>query len=157
YYARAVPARALSSGPVLSLRLAAVTVFADLELRCSRGINVIIGENGSGKTHLLKCVYALLRAAEETFAPPSLARGGDKLVRVLGSHLHSFFAAEGEPSRVIVECAGARVERVQVPGAPASWSLPPPLRAGAVFFPSREPLAMFPNFTSLYQDYEVSF
>jgi hypothetical protein len=41
-------------GPISNVRISAVTVFADLELSCSEGLNVIIGENGTGKTHLLK-------------------------------------------------------------------------------------------------------
>lgn len=34
------------------------TVFNDVEISTSSGINVIIGENGTGKTHLLKLVHA---------------------------------------------------------------------------------------------------
>lgn len=34
------------------------TVFEDLELEFSKGINVIIGQNGTGKTHLLKVLYS---------------------------------------------------------------------------------------------------
>ncbi|WP_052700400.1 AAA family ATPase [Methylocucumis oryzae] len=33
------------------------TVFKEAELRFSPGLNVIIGENGTGKTHLLKLAY----------------------------------------------------------------------------------------------------
>lgn len=31
------------------------TVFEDQQMEFSPGINVIIGENGTGKTHLMKC------------------------------------------------------------------------------------------------------
>lgn len=34
-----------------------ITVFKHLELEMSSGINIIIGENGTGKTHLLKMIY----------------------------------------------------------------------------------------------------
>ena len=34
------------------------TVFKDFHLNVSSGINVIIGENGTGKTHLLKAIYS---------------------------------------------------------------------------------------------------
>lgn len=34
------------------------TVFKEEELEFSNGINVLIGENGTGKTHLLKSIYA---------------------------------------------------------------------------------------------------
>ncbi|MEG2521233.1 MAG: AAA family ATPase [Christensenellaceae bacterium] len=36
------------------------TVFRDADLRFAKGINIIIGENGTGKTHLLKLLYAFL-------------------------------------------------------------------------------------------------
>lgn len=35
------------------------TVFDELEMKLSPGINVIIGENGTGKTHLLKAIYTM--------------------------------------------------------------------------------------------------
>lgn len=41
-----------------SIRLKNITVFNDLEMSCSNGINIIIGENGTGKTTLLKMIYA---------------------------------------------------------------------------------------------------
>ena len=37
------------------------TAFNDLEIEFSRGINIISGENSSGKTHLLKAIDALTR------------------------------------------------------------------------------------------------
>jgi len=41
-----------------SLKLQEFTVFEDLEIQFSPGINVFIGENGTGKTHLLKVLYS---------------------------------------------------------------------------------------------------
>ena len=35
------------------------TVFEEIEVSFSKGINIIIGENGSGKTHLLKLIYGI--------------------------------------------------------------------------------------------------
>ena len=40
------------------LHLENFTVFRKLDLKFCRGINVLIGENGTGKTHLLKVLYA---------------------------------------------------------------------------------------------------
>ena len=36
------------------------TVFKDMLLKPSRGINVLVGENGTGKTHFLKVLYYLI-------------------------------------------------------------------------------------------------
>ena len=41
-----------------SIGLKNFTVFEDFELEVSSGINLFIGENGTGKTHLLKAIYA---------------------------------------------------------------------------------------------------
>ncbi|GCD12736.1 AAA family ATPase [Clostridium tagluense] len=41
------------------------TVFKEEHLDFSKGINVIIGENGTGKTHLLKCIYAACEMSNE--------------------------------------------------------------------------------------------
>lgn len=44
-----------------SLRLENFTVFADASFEFSPGVNAFIGENGAGKTHLLKAMYAFQR------------------------------------------------------------------------------------------------
>lgn len=40
------------------------TVFKQLQIELSKGINVFIGENGTGKTHILKLLYAACQAAD---------------------------------------------------------------------------------------------
>ena len=47
------------------LDLGNLTVFRTAEFRFCNGVNVIIGENGSGKSHLLKTAYALLATGAE--------------------------------------------------------------------------------------------
>lgn len=44
------------------------TVFEDIMLKPSNGINVLVGENGTGKTHFLKSLYCLsrIRSGEKT-------------------------------------------------------------------------------------------
>lgn len=41
------------------------TVFKDLSVKLSKGINVFIGKNGTGKTHLLKAIYAACEASKD--------------------------------------------------------------------------------------------
>ncbi len=43
------------------LRLQNFTVFSEVNLEFVEGLNVYVGENGAGKTHLLKVLYALLK------------------------------------------------------------------------------------------------
>lgn len=40
------------------IRLKNFTVFNDFKLNLSSGVNIFIGENGTGKTHLLKAIYS---------------------------------------------------------------------------------------------------
>lgn len=44
---------------IKTLQLKNFTAFADLNIEFSAGINIVIGENGTGKTQLLKAIYAL--------------------------------------------------------------------------------------------------
>ncbi len=146
------------SGPVSKISLTAVTVFSDVEVACSPGINVIIGENGTGKTHLLKCAYALLRAAEEAERGlPMPTWGGDKLERVIAGRFRSFFEDERASTRVSVECGPWQFERVEAPGLPAVWSSPAEVSARALFLPSREVLTLGPKLVGAYLDRALPF
>jgi len=48
------------------------SVFNDIRIEFCKGINVIIGDNGVGKTHLLKFLYALYESANERFKKPHI-------------------------------------------------------------------------------------
>lgn len=50
--------------PITKVELDNVTVFDRLEIEFSSGINVLIGENGMGKTHIMKFIYAACKAAK---------------------------------------------------------------------------------------------
>ena len=47
------------------IRLKNFTIFKDLSVQLSDGINVFIGQNGTGKTHLLKAVYAACELTQD--------------------------------------------------------------------------------------------
>ena len=42
-----------------------LTVFSDSNLNFSKNLNVIVGENGTGKTHLLKMAYSIVSVCAE--------------------------------------------------------------------------------------------
>ena len=56
------------------LKLRNFTVFKEADLKFSPGLNVIIGENGTGKTHLLKMCYLLSNAWSHLSKDPSWSK-----------------------------------------------------------------------------------
>lgn len=51
---------------IKSIRLKNFTIFKDLTVDLANGINVLIGKNGTGKTHLLKALYGSCAASMES-------------------------------------------------------------------------------------------
>lgn len=49
---------------ITKITLKNVTVFDELDIQFSPGINILVGPNGVGKTHLLKLLYSACRAAD---------------------------------------------------------------------------------------------
>lgn len=49
---------------IKGIQLSNFTVFEELSINLCEGINVFIGENGTGKTHLLKLIYSACKAVE---------------------------------------------------------------------------------------------
>lgn len=41
------------------------TVFEDITIPFSKGLNVLVGENGMGKTHIMKLAYAACQAVKD--------------------------------------------------------------------------------------------
>lgn len=58
------------------IKLSNFTVFQTLDIKFCKGINVFIGENGTGKTHIIKVLYSACQSAK-----PSISFS-NKLVRV---------------------------------------------------------------------------
>lgn len=75
-----------------SMKIKNLTVFSEADLLFSPGLNVVIGENGCGKSHLLKTAYALIAASAEEGRKPNTGEPtknllqksyADKLINVL--------------------------------------------------------------------------
>jgi len=90
---------------ITKLKLENFTVFHDLDLEFSQGINVFIGENGTGKTHVMKVLYSACKAAQKEKTAMDFAT---KIVRVFRPDGLSFFrlakrGSEGHEVHVIVQ------------------------------------------------------
>ena len=48
---------------ITQIKLENFTVFKNAEINFDKGINIFIGENGTGKTHIMKLLYSACQAA----------------------------------------------------------------------------------------------
>ena len=155
--------RLKSPGPpaVTGIQLGHFTAFEDLSLLPSRGINVFVGANGTGKTHLMKVAYAACDAAKKR------ERFTDKLVRV-------FLPVDGKIGRLAKRQRGAvgafaevkignwrvRTEFSSLTTHPQNAEEHLPKRVPdveSVYIPVKEMLANAPGFRSLYAERAVHF
>ncbi|MEW6351931.1 MAG: AAA family ATPase [Thermodesulfobacteriota bacterium] len=162
-----------------SLRVKNFTAFSDLEVEFSPGLNVIIGENAAGKSHLLKLAYVTAYVVYESSRREKkllgeIPAGTDKssLQRRIAEKLVGVFKPDtlGRLSR-----RGRGRARSQVrtdfgtDGAlefsfasnsskdVALLSRPPEARHDApIFFPTKEVLSLYPGLTSLYETRELA-
>ena len=57
-----------------SITLAGFTSFIDNSFSFVNGVNVLIGKNGTGKTHVLKCLASALQARHEFLAKQTTSK-----------------------------------------------------------------------------------
>ena len=145
------------------VRLKCFTAFQDLDLELSPGINVFVGANGTGKTHLMKVCYAACEVSKtgESFT--------DKLVHVFLPSRRGHWRLvkrRREGSQATVEVfrgeqvlstsfsSSAVVPRYRDPHQNRSWE---DSRIESVYIPVKEMLANAPGFRSLYANREIHF
>ncbi|ALP91025.1 AAA family ATPase [Clostridium butyricum] len=85
---------------IKSIELKNFTVFNDLKLNFSKGINIFVGENGTGKTQLLKAIYADLKISK--------SRDIDDISRYFKcvNENNKFFVRQLKPLFLKVEASG---------------------------------------------------
>jgi hypothetical protein len=152
-----------------SLTLENLTVFADADLSFSDGLNVFIGGNGSGKTHLLKMLYSIPAVSWEEgrrsqgAAPTKTAmqaRLADKIVgvfrpealgrlarRIRGrSRCRAKLAFQDERRDIALSFSTASKAEVVIDTLPSAW-----VETAPAYIPTRELLTIYPNFLSIYK------
>ena len=144
--------------PIKNVSLHEFGVFTDLKLDFCEGINVLIGANGTGKTHLLKVLYALHSSLEHREGTGLL---GGKLERIFRpDHIGRLVHRRVGVHSARVSCAiGAghidfeisTKERLKASLRAATIGAP------SLFIPSREVLSTYEGFASLYKNREVAF
>ena len=149
---------------ITRVKLENFTVFESLDLEPSPGINVLVGANGTGKTHLMKVCYAALSSSDnasddfyfkllDCFLP-----AGKNHLRLIRRN------REGETAWLSIYRGDSYVRGelpttigfVNFPGSETSsdWPFSPLL---ATYIPAKDMLANAPGFRSLYAAREVHF
>ncbi|HBE80590.1 MAG TPA: ATP-binding protein [Firmicutes bacterium] len=158
-----------------SMILKNFTVFPDVTFDFGNHLNVFVGENGSGKSHVLKAAYAAISVSargekESGAAAPTKAY----LQGVLARKLNGVFKPD-ELGRLVRRQAGrnrcevglifqkassnigfsfhtASKTEVTIDKTPLGWEKEIP-----VFLPTRELLTIYPGFVSLYETTDLPF
>lgn len=146
------------------LELKRLSPFQDAAFDFSPGINVLIGANSSGKTHVLKWLYASAKALEQP-----VSAGEDAATRLTQKIAAVFLPEERRVGRLVKRTVGKSTGELRLTGSEgsihykittqdkltarsAAWSPAAP----AVFLPSREVLALYEGFAAAYVNRELS-
>ncbi len=152
-----------------------LTLFSNVSMPFSAGLNVVVGENGLGKSHLLKLAYSLISTSAEMGRnknAPEPTKGylqkayADKLVGVFRPDALGRLVSRKQGRarcEVLLEfknknlntglkfATNAKTE-VQVDRLQKKWESKP-----ALFLPTRELMTIFPGFVALYNSHYVPF
>ena len=157
------------------LKLKNFTAFPQARLEFARHLNVIAGENGMGKTHLLKLPYAAMAVSAEEGRKRSgrptksvlQTRLAEKLVNVFRPESLGRLASRrqgrsrSEVMLMFREPAGRSFgfsfttlnrSEVTIDIHPTYWR-----RRAPVYLPTHELLTIYPGFVSLYENHYVEF
>jgi energy-coupling factor transporter ATP-binding protein EcfA2 len=153
-----------------SAKFQSFTTVPNSEWRFASGLNVIVGENGMGKSHVLKAVYALLKSqASKTgdLSKSALEKAyAEKLVGVLrpeslGRLVKRKQGRDRCEIKLTMKVAAQSCEigfatnaksLVDVVRAPSE-----PLALSPVYLPTRELITLSPWFVPLYDNYHLEF
>ena len=149
--------------PISRLKLERFTAFEKIEMKCSPGINVLIGANGTGKTHLMKVAYAACDVSQtkahyatklnNVFLPSNYALG--RLVKRSGKSTRCAVEVHQKNHKLRISFSN----HTTVPSSATitgmkEWSASP---MESVFIPVKEMLSNAPGFRSLYNTREIHF
>ncbi len=165
-----IPKQTVEAKMISQLHLKNFTIFPEARLEFGRNLNMFIGENGAGKSHIMKLIYAILsdsykNSKKKPIQPPTV----DGLQSSLGQRLINIFrpANIGDLCRKTTDgsspaMVGAKFDspamdvafeislqneknEIYIKQLPEIWNTLPP-----VFFPTQELMTIYPNFVENY-------
>ena len=144
-------------------RVQNLTVFEDIHLEFCDGINVIIGTNGTGKTHLIKSLYAVCESvnhqkdqdvfdiSQPYFSVNSIDLVRDKNDRSKKTKATVYFSSASYASYDIVKHEGMKV------AADGASYIETDFQLKSLFIPSKEMLSHSKGFLAMYNKYKMPF
>ena len=148
---------------ITRVKLERFTAFEELDFKPSRGINVLVGANGTGKTHLMKVAYA---ACDVSKTGTSFAEKLNRVFMPARRSIGRLVKRRGTSSTCAVKVSRSKLglglsfsshakapASARVTGA-SRWNDEP---VDSVYIPVKEMLANAPGFRSLYAQREIYF
>lgn len=139
------------------------TVFEDQEIEFCDGINVIIGANGTGKSHLLKILYALIQSMPRGKNLLELLNGlfkpEDVEISLLFRNREYDVAFKIDTDQKSAEKI-LKIDRdavIMEGSVEPSTVLNVKLNVKGIFIPPNDVLAIYPGFTASYEKRELAF
>lgn len=158
-----------------SLKVESFTVFRDETFSFGKNLNVFVGENGTGKTHLLKLPYAVVATCWElglkgpnseptkaalqkaladklvgVFRPDTLGRLASRIQGRSRSSVELRF--QKKKHRVGFNFTTQSKTEVSIDQLPQAW-----IEEAPVYLPTRELLTIYPGFLPLYEGRYLEF
>ena len=149
------------------------TVLNDETIKFSEGLNVVIGENGVGKSHILKLVYVLVSVLHQSKIA-SISPNKQSLQKIIAGKLLNVFKPDSlgrlvrrgtgrqrceikilftnSQNNLSFDFSSASKTDVNITKMPTSF-----LEDAPIFFPTREVLSIFPGFADLYRNRHIEF
>lgn len=141
------------------------TVFTDLNVEFSSGINIIVGQNGTGKTHLMKAVYSASclidkkidtpfdRKINGVFTPNSIGRLVHRSIGRNSGSISIFRKKDGEARERSITLKLTTLNKAEV--KQNGWTIDDNVEA--IFIPVKDMLANAPGFRSLFSQKKLSY
>ena len=140
------------------------TAFRELDMEFSRGINIFIGENATGKTHIMKTLYAsadiTTSKVEHSFAEKInrvFLPSGDNIGRLVhrrkgrkGGKVAIYRTCQSLQAELTLSVSNlmTKPEKAVIGGSQGKWSKHP---IESVYIPVKEMLSNAPGFKSEYE------
>lgn len=149
-----------------SLKINNFTAFAKADMKLSPGLNVLLGKNSTGKSHLLKLMYAICAVK-----PEHDSSGAPEYADLLTKKLFGVFKPEKKIGRLCREGRQKAEVAASFPFDKAvAFAFSPDMKEVVitadeafptygripVFLPPKEMLSSFPGFASLYTQRELA-